>query len=201
MINAWSLAYDVLNGTLDENFPIKKKKMSKDENYYESLSEGKDEGVVNVPDDINLDQDINIKTTSDKEVFNVSYDGLKQEHSDYWYDYTRNDPNRENPFINPEDKERAEKFIYESPDGGKTVYQRPFGEHDPTKRTKIIEEYDVPKQDSSYPVKLKDDCYPTLGSTPGVKEPSINKKQVRKDEVDEGITDLQDYISTTYGGR
>ena len=22
MINAWSLAYDVLNGTLDENFPI-----------------------------------------------------------------------------------------------------------------------------------------------------------------------------------
>ena len=31
MINAWSLAYDVLNGTLDENFPIKKKTMSKDE--------------------------------------------------------------------------------------------------------------------------------------------------------------------------
>ena len=30
MINAWSLAYDVLNGTLDENFPIKKKTMSKD---------------------------------------------------------------------------------------------------------------------------------------------------------------------------
>ena len=44
MINAWSLAAEVLNGTLDENFPIKKKKMSKDENYYESLSEGKDEG-------------------------------------------------------------------------------------------------------------------------------------------------------------
>ena len=98
MINAWSLAAEVLNGTLDENFPIKKKKMSKDENYYESLSEGKDEGVVNVPDDINLDQDINIKTTSDKEVFNVSSDGLKQEHSDYWYDYTRNDPDRPDPF-------------------------------------------------------------------------------------------------------
>ena len=28
MINAWSLAYDVLNGTLDENFPIKKKTMT-----------------------------------------------------------------------------------------------------------------------------------------------------------------------------
>ncbi len=30
MINAWSLAYDVLNGTLDENFPIKKDKMTDD---------------------------------------------------------------------------------------------------------------------------------------------------------------------------
>ena len=28
MINAWSLAYDVINGTLDENFPIKKKTMT-----------------------------------------------------------------------------------------------------------------------------------------------------------------------------
>tara|TARA_B100000287_G_scaffold343536_1_gene330495 strand:- start:325 stop:1017 length:693 start_codon:yes stop_codon:yes gene_type:complete len=121
--------------------------------------------------------------------------------SDYWYDYTRNDPNAKNPFTDPKDKERAEKFIYESPDGGKTVYQRPFGEHDPTKRTRIKEEYDVPKQDSVYPVKLKDDCYPTLGSIPGVKEPSINKKQIRKYEEDKGIKDLQDYISTTYGGH
>ena len=47
----------------------------------------------------------------------------------------------------------------------------------------------------------KDDCYPTLGSTPGVKEPSINKKQIRKYEEDKGIKDLQDYISTTYGGH
>ena len=28
MVNAWSLAYDVLNGTLDENFPVKKKTMT-----------------------------------------------------------------------------------------------------------------------------------------------------------------------------
>ena len=24
MVNAWSLAYDVINGTMDENFPVKK---------------------------------------------------------------------------------------------------------------------------------------------------------------------------------
>ena len=68
MINAWSLAYDVLNGTLDENFPIKKKPMTD-----EIKLTGADEGVVNVPTDINLDQDsgdINIETTTDKKVFN-----------------------------------------------------------------------------------------------------------------------------------
>ena len=110
MINAWSLAYDVLNGTLDENFPIKKKTMSKDE----IKLTGADEGVVNIPTDITLDQDsgdINIETTTDKKVFNVSYDGLKQEHSDAWYDYTRNDPNAENPFTDPEDRARAERVV------------------------------------------------------------------------------------------
>ena len=50
------------------------------------------------------------------------------EHSDVWYDYTRNDPNRKNPFTDPKDRERAfkvtgnweenTKWIYESPDGG-----------------------------------------------------------------------------------
>ena len=52
------------------------------------------------------------------------------EHSDYYYAYNRNDPDRENPFTDPEDRERAFKvtenteWIYESPDGGKTVTRR-----------------------------------------------------------------------------
>ena len=106
MINAWSLAYDVLNGTLDENFPIKKKTMTD-----EIKLTGADEGVVNVPSDTNVSTDINIETTTDKKVFNVSYDGLKQEHSDAYYDYTRNDPDRENPFTMPEDIARAERVV------------------------------------------------------------------------------------------
>ena len=61
---------------------------------------GADEGVVNVPTDINLDQDsgdINITTDI--------------EHSDAWYDYTRNDPNAENPFTDPVDRARAERVV------------------------------------------------------------------------------------------
>ena len=33
------------------------------------------------------------------------------EHSDSYYDYKRNDPNRENPFTDPKDRERAERVV------------------------------------------------------------------------------------------
>ncbi len=49
-------------------------------------------------------------------------------HSEYYYDYSRNDPNRLNPFGGK---------IYESPDGGKTVYSRNIGE---TERTIVKED-------------------------------------------------------------
>ena len=71
MVNAWSLAASVLDGTLDEDYPI----MKQDEIKIETSA---DEGVVNVPSDINLDN---------------------YEHSEYWYDYDRNDPDRPDPFV------------------------------------------------------------------------------------------------------
>ena len=80
MINAWSLAASILDGTFDKDYPIMKKKKE---------------------DEIK----------SDKKVFNVSYDGLKQEHSDAYYDYKRNDPDAKNPFTDPEDRARAEKVV------------------------------------------------------------------------------------------
>jgi len=62
MVNAWSLAYDVLNGTMDETYPIKQ--------------------------DVNLDENITISTNE-----------YGQEHSPYYYDYDRNDPDRPDPFV------------------------------------------------------------------------------------------------------
>ena len=73
------------------------------------------------------------------DTYTVAFDHLMNEvkHSDYYYDYTRNDPDRKNPFTDPEDRERAfkvtgnweerTKWIYESPDGGKTVYRHVSG--------------------------------------------------------------------------
>ena len=65
MVNAWSLAASILDGTFDKDYPIMKKK--------------------------------------------------EVEHSDYYYDYKRNDPNAENPFTDSADRERAERVVGNAP--------------------------------------------------------------------------------------
>ena len=69
MVNAWSLAASILNGTFDEDYPIVKKEV---------------------------------------------------EHSDAYYDYKRNDPDAENPFTDPVDRERAERVV----GGGNTAIDK-----------------------------------------------------------------------------
>ena len=197
MINAWSLAYDVLNGTLDENFPIKKKTMSKDE----IKLTGADEGVVNVPTDINLDQDsgdINIETTTDKKVFNVSYDGLKQEHSDAWYDYTRNDPNAENPFTDPEDRARAERVVGGGNTAASSAEELTISIPPEFNYTESFDHL-VDEMPSAFTTLSDNDdaiAHHITSPTPG-----IQKDCNRKYKEDESIKALQDYISTTYGGH
>ena len=106
----------------------------------------------------------------------------KDEHSDSYYDYNRNDVNLDNPFTDPKDRERAEKVVGKYP---RHVWP-----------------------------SLKDDCYPTLGSTkevdevyahhfPGTDtkpEPNLKYKS-QKYEEESGIKDLKDYISSTYSGH
>ena len=73
MVNAWSLAASILNGTFDEDYPIVKKEV--DEKT----------GLWKEPDPV--------------------------EHSDAYYDYKRNDPDAENPFTDPKDRERADFVV------------------------------------------------------------------------------------------
>ena len=97
------------------------------------------------------------------------------EHSDAWYDYKRNDPDRKNPFTDPKDRERAfkvtgeEPYVYESPDGGETVTRR---------RSGSLEKEVIQKPQ------------------PDLKGPSHHKYQ-----EDKGIKDLQDYVTSTYQGH
>ena len=160
MINSWSLLYEELNGTMDKTYPIKENVMSD----IKINLEGADEGVVNVPSDINLDA---------------------YEHSNAWYDYNRNDPDRKSPFTDAFDHLMGESvtgktpWIYESPDGGKTVYRYERGT-DPLKREL---------------------CKSPKPETLNLKVPSIEDQTIRKYKEDESIKALQDYISTTYGGH
>ena len=97
------------------------------------------------------------------------------EHSDAYYNYNRNDPDRKNPFTDPKDRERAfkvtgeEPYIYESPDGGETVTRRRAGS---------LEKEVIQKPH------------------PDLKGPSLHKYQ-----EDKGIKDLQDYVTSTYKGH
>ena len=173
MINAWSLAYDVLNGTLDENFPIKENKMSKDE----IKLTGADQGVVNVPTDINLDQDINISTDI--------------EHSDAWYDYTRNDPNRENPFTDPVDRARADRVVGKAEELNINI---PSEFNYAASVDHLVD--DMPSAFTT--LSDNDDAIAHHISTP---TPGIEVDCPRKYKEDESIKALQDYISTTYNGH
>jgi len=73
MVNAWSLAASILNGTFDEDYPIVKKEVDDKT------------GLWKEPDPV--------------------------EHSDAYYDYKRNDPDAENPFTDPKDRERADFVV------------------------------------------------------------------------------------------
>jgi len=170
MINAWSLLYDELNGTMDETYPIKEDKGLKDielSGGFEWTPGSPWPPYVGAGNTANVEGEI--------------------EHADAWYDYTRNDPDRENPFTDPKDRERAfkvtgnweerTKWIYESPDGGKTVYRRVPGRDLSTRERVIVDDGRTNKP-----------------------EPNLEYKS-QKYEEDAGIKDLKDYISSTYSGH
>ena len=111
--------------------------------------------------------------------------GDDYQHSMYYYDYTRNDPDRENPFTEAFDHLMAESvtgktpWIYESPDGGKTVYRYERGT-DPLKRELVeIPMADVDDQRAHH----------------------FNTDTSKKYQEDIGLKDLGEYVDTTYGGH
>jgi len=161
MVNAWSLAASVLDGTLDEDYPIMKKD--------EIKLTGADEGVVNVPTDINLDQDINIRTDI--------------EHSDYWYDYTRNNPDAENPFTDAFDYMMAESVV--SGDSGDSYYPSAF---------------------TTFSDNDDQIAHHICLNTEGQKKEIMEKREPKRNHQykyheTEIMNDIEDYVSGTYNGH
>ena len=178
MVNAWSLAASVLDGTLEKDYPIMTKK--------------------------------------EKEI----------EHSTSWYDYNRNDPDRENPFTEAFDHLMGEsvtgktEWVYESPDGGTTITRRKPGD-DYTKKEVIQGDYFGDKYpyvgDADYPSEFTtlsdndDQIAHHVGlNTEGqeketmdnIRESSERKRDGRyKYHEAQIIQDIEDYVSSTYNGH
>ena len=161
MVNAWSLAASVLDGTLDEDFPIMTDKIA---------------------------------------------------HSDAWYDYNRNDPDRENPFTDAFDHLMGEsvtgktEWIYESPDNGKTIYRYERGT-DPLKRELYVPEDDSPSEFTTFSdnddqiahhVGLNYDEL-TLNIEDPIEEIMTDSRN--KYHEKEILKDIEDYVSGTYNGH
>ena len=140
--------------------------------------------------------------------FDKDYPIMKKkevEHSDAYYDYTRNDPNRENPFTDPVDRERAESsaayfpsasqaasaqsnlYGYE-PDGldyENSLYESCSGDDQMA---------DVDDQRAHH-FSTYDDGF-TLEITE--EKPMAHYFKYHEEEI---LKDIQDYVSQTYNGH
>ena len=141
MVNAWSLAASILNGTFDEDYPIVNKK--------------------------------------------------ETEHSDYYYDYTRNDSNAKNPFTDPKDRERAEKVVNDDLDLDRIERMGGF-EWTPGSPWPPVD----PLEDCTGLDPLED-CN-GLDYEVDLMTKTDNNFKYHEDEI---LKDVQEYISRTYQGH
>ena len=201
MINAWSLLYEELNGTMDKTYPVKNNELNGEDIV---INTGTGDTIFNVPSDVNdLDDDI--------------------EHSDAWYDYTRNDPDRENPFTDPKDRARADRVVGKTDDdvltitGGddyaaavdSLVNDMPssftaFADNDDSiahhigLNTAYSDTLNIDLSGINLSSAYNDDVV-TFGEDTKP-EPNLDYKS-HKYEEDKGIKDLRDYVSSTYNGH
>jgi len=136
MICSWSLLHDVLNGTLDDEYPIMN----------------------------------NFKSAEDAAQW-VNENG--------GYEYT---PDPDDPRNYPENG----NYVYESPDGGKTVTRRKAGSLD-----KEVVQRPPYKQPGTPLDEYLNKPSPDL----------VSYNAHRKYQEDKGLKDLSDYVSSTYNGH
>ena len=195
MVNAWSLAYDVINGTMDENFPVKKKE-EPDDTVVISTGSTESAGFVdfNLGDyTVGIDTSITIDT-SNYETLDFSTlelpDGMSIN-----YDM---DPDLS--YMEPGTVLSTEADdLFASMDGVNigvdtgSIYSDTWS-HADTLNIKMPDDY----PSAFTTLSDNDDAIAHHITTP---TPGIKSNNPRKYKEDESIKALQDYISTTYGGH
>ena len=173
MVNAWSLAASILDGTFEEDYPLMNK----------SKKGWSEEDEIRELDDYYDFENVGSGNTA---------------HSDYYYDYNRNDPDAENPFTEAFDYLMGESvtgktpWIYESPDGGKTVYRYERGT-DPLKRELVdinVEMADVDDQRAHH--------FQTGNVELNYEPKTAHFYKYHEEEI---LKDIEEYVSRTYQGH
>ena len=181
MVNAWSLLYDELNGTMDENFPVKNIEL--DDNVVISTGSTESAGWVNF--DINDPNNTISIDTSNHETLDFSkldLDGMTVN-----YDM---DPSLSYMEPGTELKVSADNvsfastsdFVYAAGDSGDSVYADTWP-HVDTLNINLPNDAILPEE---------------MGELP---RPGIESDNPRKYKEDESIKALKDYICTTYNGH
>ena len=175
MVNAWSLLYDELNGTMDENFPVKKKEP--DDTVVISTGSTASMGdfvAFNVDDKIeNITIDTSNFDTLDFSTLELP-DGMSVNY----------DMNPDLSYMEPGTQLKTD---------ADAVYTNTWP-HAETLNIKMPDDY--PQEFTT--LSDNDDAIAHHVTTP---TPGIQKDCTRKYKEDESIKALQDYISTTYGGH
>ena len=124
--------------------------------------------------------------------FDEDYPIMKKkevEHSDAYYDYTRNDPNAENPFTDPVDRARAEFVV----GGGNTAFLS--AEHTPSHENFYGYENDGLDYEIDLTTADIDDQYAHHFNY----EPKT--AHFYKYHEEEILKDIEEYVSRTYQGH
>ena len=202
MINSWSLLYDELYGDDEMKENIK-------------INTGTGNTIFNVPKDLEVEE-------VDPNMLNPPIT-IGEIHSDAWYDYTRNDPDRENPFTDPKDRAKADMVVGKTNNDVLTIEggdSLDFGDY-PTAFSTFADNDDS----IAHHIELNTGDFVNfdlgVGNTASVDTlnvklpyipaphtqedyvptPGIEKDCTRKYKEDESIEALKNYISTTYGGH
>ena len=165
--------------------------------------------------EINGTMDEDYPTMSEKEkdvtVLGGATNEYGQKHSRYYYEYDRNDSDRENPFVDfgpPADAGTLNLGTLSAPAGEDTlnfsigsagVYGGLGEDHFAITGTGMTA-WDDPKYYASEVDPIYAYHFPGTDTIPSKPQPNLNYKS-QKYEEDKGIKDLKDYVSSTYSGH
>ena len=196
MVNAWSLAWEELNGTMNETYPI-------------NTGVGNTAAVNEEIHTVSLDADLDAIAKSggfewtpgspwpptvpipDPDGGINTTDGY--EHSEYWYDYTRNDPNAKNPFT--EDIKINTKVDQTKPMQELSINKSDYKKYEEDKGIKDLQEYVTSTYNGHYTTKGSNvqtlDLIESVGDAPSFCRSNAIKYLSRYEKKGQAKRDIQ----------